>query len=101
MPCYFSPLKLMEAMACGVVPLVPDLGDLSATVKHGATGLVYPAGDAEQLLEKIRRLIADKALLEGMGRRAAIEAGRHSWERIARNVLESAAACSRVKPHVS
>jgi len=93
MPCYFSPLKLMEAMACGVVPLVPDLGDLPASVKHGATGLVYAAGDAEQLLEQMLRLIADKALLESMGRRAAKEAGRHSWEQIAGEVLKSANNC--------
>lgn len=94
MPCYFSPLKLMEAMACGVVPLVPDLGDLPDAVAHRETGLVYKAGNEEQLLEQLESLISDKALLESIGRRAATEASRHSWARIAGYVLESAARCS-------
>ena len=93
MPCYFSPLKLMEAMACGVVPLVPDLGDLPEAVTHLKTGLVYTAGDEEQLLKQLESLITDKALLESIGHRAAEEASQHSWTRIAQYVLESAAAC--------
>ena len=32
---YFSPLKLLEGMGSGVVPVVPDLGDLAETVTHG------------------------------------------------------------------
>jgi len=94
MPCYFSPLKLMEAMACGVVPLVPDLGDLTNAVAHGATGLVYKAGDEAQLLQQLELLISDQDLLEHMGQRAAVEAADHSWARIAEHVLESAAKCS-------
>ena len=91
MPCYFSPLKLMEAMACGVVPLVPDLGDLPDTVVHWKTGLVYKAGDEDQLLEQLVSLVKDKTLLESIGKRAATEASQHSWARIAEYVLESAA----------
>jgi len=94
MPCYFSPLKLMEAMACGVVPLVPDLGDLPDVVAHRKTGLVYKAGDEAQLLEQLESLIKDKDLLEGIGQQAAVEASQHSWARIAGYVLESAAQCS-------
>ncbi len=93
-PCYFSPLKLMEAMACGVVPLVPDLGDLPDAVKHGETGLVYKAGDETQLQHQIESLISNKGLLESIGQRAAEEAGRHSWARIADYVLKSAVKCS-------
>ena len=94
MPCYFSPLKLMEAMACGVVPLVPDLGDLPEAVTRGETGLVYKAGDEAQLLEQLGSLITDKTLLESIGQRAAVEASRNSWLRIADYVLESAAGCN-------
>ena len=95
MPCYFSPLKLMEAMACGVVPLVPDMGDLPEAVKHRETGLVYQAGDQTQLLEQLELLIKDKTLLDGIARRAAVEASHNSWARIAVQVLESAADCGR------
>lgn len=95
MPCYFSPLKLMEAMACGVVPLVPDLGDLPTAVKNRETGMVYKAGDQAQLLEQLEVLITDKTLLGSIGRRAATEASRHSWARIAGHVLDSAVDCGR------
>lgn len=89
MPCYFSPLKLMEAMACGVVPLVPDLGDLPDVVQHGHTGLVYSAGNRDQLQQQLESLIADKSMLADMGGSAAIEASRHSWTRIAAFALEA------------
>jgi len=95
MPCYFSPLKLMEAMACGVVPLVPDLGDLPAAVQHRETGLVYSAGNENQLLEQLQALITDENMLQSIGGRAAVEAGRHSWTRIAQYVLESASNCKQ------
>jgi len=93
MPCYFSPLKLMEAMACGVVPLVPGLGDLPEAVKHLETGMVYRAGNEEELLKQVESLIADSALLEGIGHRAAGQAAQHSWIRIAEYVLEAAGQC--------
>jgi len=91
MPCYFSPLKLNEAMACGVVPLVPNLGDLPVAVSHLQTGLVYEAGDEEQLLAQLELLISDRRLLENLGRQAAMEAARHSWALIAGKVLDAAA----------
>jgi len=101
MPCYFSPLKLMEAMACGVVPLVPDLGDLPEAVTHSKTGLVYTAGDEEQLLGQLESLITDTALLDSTGHRAAVEASHHSWARIAQYVLESAAECRKTGSQIS
>ena len=95
MPCYFSPLKLTEAMACGVVPLVPDLGDLPLAVKHLETGLVYPAGDEDQLLTQLQSLIANRNLLDTLGKNAAKEASRHSWLSIADHVLQAATKCRR------
>ena len=91
MPCYFSPLKLMEAMGCGVVPVVPDMGDLADAVSHRQTGLVYTPGNEVQLLEYLESLVSDKKLLDQLSKHAAKEASRHSWARIAGHVLESAA----------
>jgi glycosyltransferase involved in cell wall biosynthesis len=95
MPCYFSPLKLTEAMACGVVPLVPDLGDLPDAVKHLETGLVYKAGDRKQLEKQLQSLISNRDLLETLGRKAAREASRNTWASIAGHVLDAAAGCNR------
>lgn len=95
MPCYFSPLKLSEAMACGVVPLVPDLGDLPDAVKHLKTGLVYGAGDKTQLQMQLQSLIGDQELLDTLGRNAAKEVSRNSWVSIAGHVLDAAVECKR------
>ena len=89
-PCYFSPLKLREAMACGVVPLVPALGDLQLAVEHERTGFVYSAGNEEQLLEQLELLITDPERCREMGHKASLDAAGHSWERIAEFALEAA-----------
>lgn len=87
-PCYFSPLKLMEAMACGVVPVVPKLGDLPVIVNDGVNGLVYPAGDSEALIERLVSLISDRGLHQEMSLEAAAAAHAYEWKGIARNALE-------------
>lgn len=89
MPCYFSPLKLMEAMACRVVPVVPYLGDLPLVVEHGKTGLVYPAGDMTKLEIQLAALAGNPDERRRLGLNAGEYAARYSWEQIAGDVLES------------
>lgn len=94
-PCYFSPLKLTEAMACAVVPVVPDLGDLALTVRHGETGLVYPAGDQLALQNQLGDLISNPERKAALGRQAAQQASLCSWNHIAGTVLrKTLASCS-------
>lgn len=90
MPCYFSPLKLREAMACGVVPLVPDLGDLPMAVEHKKTGFVYDAGNADQLISQLEYLANNAEMCRTLGRNASVEASQHSWDRIAAYALNVA-----------
>ncbi len=87
-PCYFSPLKLMEAMACGVVPVVPDLGDLPRLIEHCKNGYVYRAGDSGGLEEILARLVMDENERQSVGRRASDLALAHSWANIATNALQ-------------
>lgn len=87
-PCYFSPLKLMEAMACGVVPVVPDLGDLARVVEHGKTGYVYQAGDASAMENLLAQLVLDPGHRTSIGKRASEAATAFSWEGIAAKVLD-------------
>jgi glycosyltransferase involved in cell wall biosynthesis len=86
-PYYFSPLKLTEAMACGAVPVVPDLGDLATLVRHGQTGFVYPAGQPERLAELIGTLCSAVDERKAVGERAAAWASRQTWNSIARRIL--------------
>jgi len=87
LPCYFSPLKLLEGMAAGAVAVVPDLGDLASTVQDGRAGLIYDPNDDGALAQAIAQLHADpdsRAALVAEGRRVAKE---HSWISIAELVL--------------
>lgn len=98
MPCYFSPLKLREAMACGVVPLVPALGDLPLAVEHEKTGFVYDAGDEQQLVAQLEYLITHAEICSEVGRNASIDASRHSWDRIAAFALQAAMSSQPTRP---
>jgi glycosyltransferase involved in cell wall biosynthesis len=86
-PCYFSPLKLLEAMAVGAVPVVPMLGDLPSVVQHEVNGLLYPAGDVQALTEALERVIRDSSLRDALGRAALATARRRSWKNLAAEVL--------------
>ncbi len=86
--CYFSPLKLREAMAAGVVPIVPDLGELPAAVEHGAAGMIYPAGDTAALSLDLTRLASDPALHATLSSRGCASVAGQTWVSIARSVFE-------------
>lgn len=86
-PYYFSPLKLTEAMACGIVPVVPEVGDLAITVRQGETGYLYPAGDLECMAEFMSALCSAADLRNTMGARAAAWAADQTWAGIARKIV--------------
>ncbi|MDD3925679.1 MAG: glycosyltransferase [bacterium] len=73
---------LVEAMACGVVPVGSSSGEIPNVI--GPAGLVFREGDHHDLAAKIRQLFSDKALrseLVNRGRRRAEE--MFSWESVA------------------
>ena len=86
-PCYFSPLKLLEAMASGAVPVVPDLGDLKQVVTCGESGIVYPAGDVGALARALARLARDPSERNRLGQGALAATEGRTWDALAREVL--------------
>jgi len=87
---YFSPLKLREAMACGAVPLVPDVGDLAEDV--GDAGIVYAPGSEPELREALQGLIMDAATHSRLALAAQEKVRGSDWVSIARRTLERALA---------
>ncbi len=87
---YFSPLKLAEAMACGVVPVVPDVGDLPRLVVHGQTGWVYQAKDDHALTQALAYLIDRPSLRARLGEAASKSVQGSSWTAIAAELLDFA-----------
>lgn len=90
---YYSPLKLCEAMAAGVVPVVPRCGDLPDLVCDGLAGLLYEPGDAQALARALRRLARDPDARAQLAQAASEQARARSWRDIASEVLEIAAGC--------
>lgn len=89
-PFYFSPLKLLEAMACGAVPVVPDLGDLRDVVRHQENGLVYDASAPGALEQAVELLVSSSSYREGLSHAAEEFAQKRSWIEIAKLALDIA-----------
>jgi glycosyltransferase involved in cell wall biosynthesis len=51
-----SGYALLEAMACGCVPVVTNIPSFAAITNNGELGYLYPPGDAEDLLQILQQL---------------------------------------------
>ncbi len=85
---YFSPLKLFEYMACGVPVVAAGLGQISEVVRDNETGLLYPPGEPDALVEACERLLSDPDLRRRIGSAAAKEVHKkYTWDRNAERVV--------------
>jgi glycosyltransferase involved in cell wall biosynthesis len=81
------PLKLAEAMACGVPVAVADIPPLTETVIDGETGIVFAQG-VKSLAAALAALQRDRATREEMARKArAWVAANRSWDTVTRTLL--------------
>jgi glycosyltransferase involved in cell wall biosynthesis len=89
---YFSPLKLYEYMAAGLAIVASEIGQIRNVLRDDETALLVPPGDARALAGALRRLWRDPNLRRQLGaaaRAAVIEKG-HSWDAVARRILDVA-----------
>jgi glycosyltransferase involved in cell wall biosynthesis len=90
-PFYFSPLKVLDAMACGVANLASDIGQISELLRHGETGWLVTPGDADALAGGLVRLAADAPLRSRLAEEALNEVrARHAWTSRAAEIVEIA-----------
>jgi len=80
----------LEAMSLGLPTVATDVGGNGIAIEEGATGLLSRPGDAEDLADKILRLVRDRRLREDLGRRAAKDVERRF------SIETSAAALGKV-----
>jgi len=64
------PKVLLEAMACARPCIASAVGGNLAIVEDGVTGLLFPAGDAGALADRVERLLRDRTLGAALGARA-------------------------------
>jgi glycosyltransferase involved in cell wall biosynthesis len=62
-----APLKLFEAMACGVPVIASDLPFQGDVVRDYETGIVVPMADPRALAEAVSRLAAEPGLRQRLG----------------------------------
>jgi glycosyltransferase involved in cell wall biosynthesis len=101
------PMAVLEAMACGSLPVVSDLPSLREWIEDSQNGYLVRADDVHALAERIVRLLSDGAIAEPMVRRnlelvraKASQAAhmRHMEEVYRRMVEQGAAAIARARP---
>jgi len=62
--------SVIEYMACGVPPIITDIGAAREIVDEGVTGLLFEAGNPKDLASKIQLLMENKELRLEIGKKA-------------------------------
>lgn len=74
--------SVLEYMACGVPPVITDIGAAREIVENGVSGLLFEAGNAEDLANKIMMLYKDRNLRTEIGKNAKkIVSEKFSYDR--------------------
>lgn len=89
-------LSVLEAMACGVVPVVSDVGDLSDAVKDGENGRLVERYDIDGFVRAVSGLLGDPQKLGYCSRNAVetirryftIEKASDAWREILYDIRE-------------
>lgn len=80
---------LFEYMASGRAVIASRVGAAAEVLEDGVTALLVPGGDAPELARALERLLADPALRESMGHRAATLAhARYTGACVAAELVE-------------
>ena len=61
------PLVILEAMSLGLPVIASEIGGLPELVEHGESGLLFRAGDADDLAKQMQRLWTDTELRSRLG----------------------------------
>jgi glycosyltransferase involved in cell wall biosynthesis len=70
--------SLLEAMACGCCPVASRVGGNPELIRHGENGMLFEAGDVDQLCHVLEPLIEHPGLRQRLSTRARCVAERFS-----------------------
>jgi glycosyltransferase involved in cell wall biosynthesis len=66
-----TPRVMLQAMACGCPVVASEIGGITDHVQDGLTGLLFPAGDAKYLADRLAHLLSCDALRRTLGNAGA------------------------------
>lgn len=100
-------LAMLEAMACGVPPVVPAVGDLADVVCDGVTGYLVEGGDQEAFVMRLSDLLEHEERRRRLGDNArsvilrgyTVEDGARAWHAILVQ-LRSVAPLSQLRHNI-
>ncbi len=81
-------LAVIEAMACGLAPIISNIPGPTEMVKHDFDALIIPPRDTDAIKEAITKLIGDRACLEKLRTNAYQTAQCYSYTIIAKQNLD-------------
>lgn len=91
------PLSVLEARACGVVPVLSDIPAHSALVEHGIDGVLVRPGDPGALAAALRSLVGDAHQLQAMSERSYLRADDSTVGAMTDAYEEAISRASRVR----
>lgn len=81
---YASSMKVFEYMGAGKAVVTSNTGQLNEIIQSGENGMLYEAGDFEDLTVKVKTLITDESLRKRIGRQAHKDVlQRYTWKILA------------------
>jgi glycosyltransferase involved in cell wall biosynthesis len=78
--------SLLEAMACGCCPVASRVGGNVELIHHGQNGMLFEAGNVDQLRHALERLIEHRVLRQRLAARARRDAEGFSIAQSARRM---------------
>lgn len=93
-----NPASTLEAAACGLPVVVPNVGSLPDTVEQGKTGILYDPAQPGALANSLLEILSDRAKAQAMGaagrelvcRRFSLEVMVRGYEQLVEGVYRAA-----------
>ena len=86
------PVTLLEAMACGCIPITTDVGDIREVVSDGFNGFIIKTIEPEKIAEKIIKAmsLSEEELIVIRNRAVSTVSDRYDSRNIVKKIIEHA-----------